>query len=61
MILAKQSEQSAHEEINSPADLIGNPQSAVVKKPFVEPEISPAVDVLEATAFFQSTTTGGGI
>jgi len=26
------------------------------KKPFVEPEISVPVDVLEATAFFQATT-----
>lgn len=27
--------------------------------PFVEPEITAAVDVLEATTFFQSSTSGG--
>ena len=31
---------------------------AVSKKPFVEPELSSAVDVLEATTFFQGTTSG---
>ena len=29
------------------------------KRPFFEPEISEAVDVLEATAFFQVVTGGG--
>jgi hypothetical protein len=29
-----------------------------VKKSFVEPEISAPVDVLEATTFFMSTTSG---
>lgn len=29
-----------------------------VKKKFVTPEISEPVDVLEATTFFQSTTSG---
>jgi hypothetical protein len=29
-----------------------------VKRPFVEPEISSPVDVLEATAFFQLTVGG---
>lgn len=28
------------------------------KKPFVEPEISVPVDVLEATTFFQAATSG---
>jgi len=28
------------------------------KKPFIEPEISTPVDVLEATTFFQAVTTG---
>jgi hypothetical protein len=28
------------------------------KKPFVEPELSAAVDVLEATTFFQGVTSG---
>ena len=31
------------------------PQLAQVKKPFVEPVVSVPVDVLEATAFFQSS------
>jgi hypothetical protein len=31
------------------------------KKKFVNPEISAPVDVLEATTFFQGTTSGGGI
>jgi hypothetical protein len=29
------------------------------KKPFVEPEIEQPVDVLEATTFFVSATSGG--
>jgi len=33
--------------------------TGVVKKPFVEPEVSVPVDVLEATTFFQSATSGG--
>ena len=28
------------------------------RKPFVEPEISAPVDVLQATTFFQGTTSG---
>jgi len=32
--------------------------TGVVKKPFVEPEVSVPVDVLEATTFFQSATSG---
>jgi hypothetical protein len=31
-----------------------------VRKPFVEPEISVPVDVLEATAFFQQVTVSAG-
>jgi len=30
-----------------------------VRKPFVEPEVSVPVDVLEATTFFQAATSGG--
>ena len=30
----------------------------VVKKQFIEPELSSPVDVLEATTFFQSATSG---
>ena len=33
-------------------------ESAVLKKPFVEPEVSFPVDVLEATTFFQEADSG---
>jgi hypothetical protein len=33
--------------------------AAVLKKPFVEPEVSFPVDVLEATTFFQEADSGG--
>ena len=32
--------------------------TGAVRKPFVEPEVSVPVDVLEATTFFQSATSG---
>jgi len=53
--LAKQNE-NINEEI-------GNLQSegkegSKIKKEFVEPAISVPVDVLEATTFFQATTSG---
>ncbi len=35
-------------------------ESSNVRKPYVEPQISMPVDVLEATAFFQATTVSGG-
>ncbi len=35
-----------------------NPQPAT-KKPFIEPQISQPVDVLEATTFFQVADSGG--
>jgi hypothetical protein len=34
-------------------------EAAVAKKPFVEPEVSSPVDVLEATSFFAPTDSGG--
>lgn len=33
-------------------------ESAIIKKPFVEPEVSFPVDVLEATTFFQDADSG---
>lgn len=33
--------------------------STSAKKKFIAPEISVPVDVLEATTFFQTTTSGG--
>lgn len=36
------------------------PQPVLKRKPFVEPVVSVPIDVLEATAFFQSGTIGTG-
>lgn len=36
----------------------GNDEVSPRKKPFIEPELSAAVDVLEATTFFQAATSG---
>jgi hypothetical protein len=36
----------------------GNKEGSEIKKEFVEPAISVPVDVLEATTFFQATTSG---
>jgi hypothetical protein len=44
--------------------VVADPESSAiepdtnVKKPFIEPEIQQPVDVLEATTFFVSTTSG---
>ena len=35
-----------------------NEEVSASKKPFVEPELSAAVDVLEATTFFQAASSG---
>jgi hypothetical protein len=35
------------------------PAPSTNKKTFVEPTISPSVDVLEATTFFQTVDSGG--
>ena len=35
-----------------------NEEVSQTKKPFIEPELSAAVDVLEATTFFQAATSG---
>ena len=35
-----------------------NEEGSTIKKAFVEPAISVPVDVLEATTFFQSATSG---
>ena len=36
------------------------PRPVQEKKPFVEPEVSVPVDVLEATSFFQVSTVSAG-
>ena len=35
-----------------------NGEVSALKKPFIEPELSAAVDVLEATTFFQAASSG---
>ena len=53
--MAKQNE-TINEEI---ANLhSGGKEGSEIKKEFVEPAISVPVDVLEATTFFQSSTSG---
>jgi hypothetical protein len=52
--LAKQNE-IINEEI---AGLQNEKRGDEIKKAFVEPTISVPVDVLEATTFFQSSTSG---
>ena len=52
--MAKQNE-SINEEI---AGLQSGKEGSEIRKEFVEPAISVPVDVLEATTFFQATTSG---
>lgn len=55
--MAKQNEYSAEEQLKK--SLEGITSEANEKKPFIEPELSPAVDVLEATTFLQTVESGG--
>ena len=55
-ILAKQREFSVNEQLNNQAEF--KKSEADDKKAFIEPEISSAVDVLEATTFFQAASSG---
>jgi hypothetical protein len=41
-----------------PDNVSDSSESVVSKKPFVEPEISVPIDVLEATTFQQPVTSG---
>ena len=51
--------QSKHDQLSNHVEFVTDSKPiANGKKPFVEPEISAAVDVLEATTFFQSVTSG---
>jgi hypothetical protein len=52
--LAKQSESLTNNQVESTI----NEEVSATKKPFVEPELSAAVDVLEATTFFQGVSSG---
>jgi hypothetical protein len=54
--LAKQNEILNEENAGVQTDGVGKELSD--RKPFVEPAISVPVDVLEATTFFQSATSG---
>jgi hypothetical protein len=57
--LAKQSEYSAQDQLNNHVEFVTDSKPiANGKKPFVEPEISAAVDVLEATTFLQFEESG---
>ena len=55
--MAKQNEILNEEKAGLQTEVIGKELSDR-KKPFVEPAISVPVDVLEATTFFQSATSG---
>lgn len=54
--MAKQNEIINNEEIAGSHN--GSGEGSEIKKVFVEPAISVPVDVLEATTFFQSATSG---
>jgi hypothetical protein len=57
--LAKQNSSSLQEDSLIQTDPSVKPNAIQpAKKQFIEPEISNAVDVLEATTFFQAVTTG---
>ena len=57
--MAKTSDHTQNDQASNHVETSPDPISgANGKKPFVEPEISSAVDVLEATTFFQGTTSG---
>ena len=55
--MAKQNEMINEEKAGMQNESIGKELSDR-KKPFVEPAISVPVDVLEATTFFQASTSG---
>jgi hypothetical protein len=52
--LAKQSESFTDNQVETTF----NELVLTNRKPFIEPELSAAVDVLEATTFFQGVTSG---
>jgi len=54
--LAKQNDIINEENLNLQNGNAG--ELSELKKPFVEPAISVPVDVLEATTFFQASTSG---
>jgi hypothetical protein len=56
--LAKQNELLNPDQFGKQPDNVNVDVNGKVKKLFVEPEISVPVDVLEATTFFQLTSSG---
>jgi len=55
--LATQNEYSAQEQLTKSVESTTS-EATNEKKPFIEPELSPAVDVLEATTFLQVAESG---
>ena len=57
--MAKEQNFSVQENAESQTETASHSEGvATAKKTFVEPELSSPVDVLEATTFFQSATSG---
>jgi len=57
--LAKEQSFSVQENMGSQSETVSHLEAvATTKKTFVEPELSSPVDVLEATTYFQSATSG---
>jgi hypothetical protein len=56
--LAKENSFLLHEDLPNQTDPTLTDTLPTAKKTFIEPEISSAVDVLEATTFFQTTESG---
>jgi hypothetical protein len=57
--LAKQNSSSVQDKSLTQLDVNSNTElMTTAKKQFIEPEVSTPVDVLEATTFFQSVSSG---
>lgn len=56
--MANNSDLKNHKESTNHTESNPNSEVSPAKKPFTEPELSAAVDVLEATTFFQAATSG---
>ena len=56
--MAKQNELLQPDQFGKQSDNVNVDANGNLKKLFVEPEISVPVDVLEATTFFQLTSSG---
>lgn len=56
--MAKQNETLKQDKTGQSESVLNVQDSQPTKKLFVEPEISVPVDVLEATTFFQTVTSG---